>query len=407
MNSKLFILCLFTVFCFIKMSAQTQNIGNEFQNNKITVGAARMKAYIKKLKGKNVGLVINQTSVIGKNNTFLVDTLLASGIKVTAIFAPEHGFRGKADAGEHFDNQTDSATGVKIISIYGKKYAPDSSDLKDIDVLIFDIQDVGTRFYTYISTLQYVMEAAAVNKKPLIILDRPNPNGHYVDGPILDTAYKSFVGMQAVPIVYGMTIGEYALMLNGEKLLKNGIQADIFVVKCAGYNHKSFYSLPVKPSPNIPNMHAVYLYPSICLFEGTNISLGRGTDKQFQIYGSPRLFSDKFTFRFTPRPNEGAKKPPLENTLCNGIDLSVLPIKNLQQQRFINLSYITEAYADYAEKDTFFMKSNFFEKLAGIKLLREQIKSGENPENIRAQWQSGITNFKIVRKKYLLYRDFE
>ena len=407
MNTKLLVPVLFSVFCFIKMPAQNQNLNDDFQNNKITVGAARINAYIKKLKGKNVGLVINQTSVIGKNNTFLVDTLLAMGIKVKAIFAPEHGFRGKADAGEHVDNQIDASTGVKVISIYGKKYAPDSSDLKDIDVLVFDIQDVGTRFYTYISTLQYVMESAAMYKKPLIILDRPNPNGHYVDGPVLDTTYKSFVGMQAVPIVYGMTLGEYAMMLKGEKLLKHGVQPDIFIVKCAGYNHKKFYSLPVKPSPNLPNMRSVYLYPTLCLFEGTNVSMGRGTEKQFQIFGSPLLPYDKFTFTFTPQPNEGAKKPQFEGVLCYGKDLSVLPIKNLQQKKSVDLSYIAEAYAAYAGKDSFFMKSNFFEKLAGIKSLREEIKNGEKLENIRAKWQSGIRGFKIVRKKYLLYRDFE
>ena len=384
-----------------------QNINKNFQNNKITVGAERLKFYLPKLRGKNVGLVINQTSVVGKNNIFLVDTLLALGIKVTAIFAPEHGFRGKADAGEHFENNVDERTGVKVVSIYGKKYAPDSSDLKNIDVLIFDIQDVGTRFYTFISTLQYVMESAAINKKPMIILDRPNPNGHYVDGPILDTTYKSFVGMQKIPIVYGMTIGEYALMLNGEKLLKNHVAADIFVVKCTGYNHKTFYELPIKPSPNIPNMHAIYLYPSLCLFEGTNVSMGRGTDKQFQIFGSPVLPPDKFLFSFTPQPNEGAKKPTHEGLVCYGKDLSQLPIRDLQKQRAINLSYIIEAYKAYTDKDTFFMKSNFFEKLAGVKALREQIKRGESIENIHASWQRGIDDFKIVRRKYLLYRDFE
>ncbi len=407
MSAKLLISFLFTIICFIKSPLLGQNTNKNFQNNKITVGAERLKIYLPKLRGKNVGLVINQTSVVGKNNIFLVDTLLALGIKVAAIFAPEHGFRGKADAGEHFDNNVDERTGVKVVSIYGKKYAPDSSDLKNIDVLVFDIQDVGTRFYTFISTLQYVMESAAVNKKPLIILDRPNPNGHYVDGPILDTTYKSFVGMQKIPIVYGMTIGEYALMLNGEKLLKNGVAADIFVVKCAGYNHKTFYELPIKPSPNIPNMHAIYLYPSLCLFEGTNVSMGRGTDKQFQIFGSPVLPLDKFSFSFTPQPNEGAKKPTHEGLTCYGEDLSAVPIRDLQEQRTINLSYITEAYKAYTHKDTFFMKSNFFEKLAGVKALREQIKRGESMESVHASWQRGIDDFKIVRRKYLLYRDFE
>ena len=407
MNAKLLIPVLFTIICFKNSPILTQNINKNFQNNKITVGAERLKTYLPKLRGKNVGLIVNQTSVVGKNHTHLVDTLQSLGIKISAVFAPEHGFRGKADAGEHFDNHIDSATGAKIISIYGKKYAPDSTDLSDIDVLVFDIQDIGARFYTYISTLQYVMEAAAANKKPLIILDRPNPIGHYVDGPILDTAYKSFVGMQKIPIVYGMTIGEYALMLNGEKLLKNGVRADIFVVKCAGYNHKSFYELPIKPSPNIPNMHAIYLYPSLCLFEGTNVSMGRGTDKQFQIFGSPQLPSDKFSFTFTPQPNEGAKKPTHEGLVCYGKDLSQLPIRDLQKQHTINLSYLEEAYKAYTDKDTFFMKSNFFEKLAGVKSLREQIKRGESIETIHAQWQRSIDDFKIVRKKYLLYADFE
>ena len=299
---------------------------------RIVVGAARPQKYLSKLKGKRVGLVVNQTSVVGAIH--LVDFLLSKKVNIKKIFAPEHGFRGKADAGEKINNETDPKTGIQIVSIYGKKHAPDSSDLKDIDILIFDIQDVGVRFYTYISTLQYVMEVCAELKKPLILLDRPNPNAHYVDGALLDPTLKSFVGMQPVPVVYGMTIGEYALMLNGEGWLQNKVKCDIKIVSCQKYTHNTFFELPVKPSPNLPNIRSILLYPSICYFEGTDFSLGRGTNKQFQIYGSPLATDGNFTF--TPQPNEGATNPVQQGKLCRGHDLSNQDVTKLYAEKQIN-----------------------------------------------------------------------
>ena len=408
MATKVKIFSLFTIFCLFIFETNAQKSTNLFQNDEITVGAERFGAYIKKLKNKRVGLVINQTSVIGKNGeTHIVDALKSRRINIKAIYAPEHGFRGKADAGEKVDNTVDEKTGIPVISIYGKKRAPDANDMNDIDVLIFDIQDVGTRYYTYISTLEYVMIAAAEFKKSLIILDRPNPNGHFVDGPILEKELKSFVGMQQIPIVHGMTVGEYAMMLNTEGWLKDKAKADIFVVKCKGYNHNKFYSLPIKPSPNLPNMHSIYLYTSICFFEGTDVSLGRGTSKQFQIYGAPQYAQAKSTYSFTPMPNEGAKEPPLNGKLCYGHDLSTLNISDLQKMRKVNLSYLFDAYNNFGDKSQFFLKNNFIDKLAGTKMLREQILAGKSAEEIYATWQTGINKFKQIRKKYLLYADFE
>ena len=373
----------------------------------IKVGAERPSLYLKKLKGKRVGVVVNQTSVLGKNQMHLVDYLVSKKVNVAVIFAPEHGIRGTADAGEKVDNTVDSRTKIPIISIYGKKQKPDSADFALFDVLVFDIQDVGTRFYTYISTLQRVMEAAAEHHKPLIVLDRPNPNGHYIDGAILDMTYKSFVGMQPVPIVYGMTIGEYAKMLNGEKWLDNAAKCDLIVITCSGYTHKKPYTLPVKPSPNLPNQRAILLYPSLCFFEGTNVSIGRGTDKQFQIYGSPFIAAADVPFSFVPQPNEGAKKPFMEGRTCYGYDLTDMSEKDLFQCRQIDLSFLIKAYQKHPEKDSFFLKSNFFEKIAGTKMLREQLKAGKTEAEIRETWVADIKKFKLIRKKYLLYPDFE
>jgi uncharacterized protein YbbC (DUF1343 family) len=373
------------------------------KNLKITVGAERFSAYLPLLKGKKVGMVVNQTSMI--QNKHLVDTLVQQGVKVGVIFAPEHGFRGKADAGEKVNNAIDAQTGLSIISIYGKKNKPDSSDLKNIDVLLFDIQDVGVRFYTYISTLQYIMEAGAEQKIPIIVLDRPNPNGHYIDGAILDKSLKSFVGMQAIPTVYGMTIGEYAKMLNEEGLLNQKAKCQLTVIPCLNYHHDMIYDLPVKPSPNLPNLRAIYLYPSLCFFEGTEVSLGRGTNKQFQIYGAPSF--PQTDFSFTPAPNEGSKEPPYKNKICNGWDLSNLKLDNLHAERQINLSYLLNAYKNYPDKNAFFLKGNFFDKLSGTTELRTQLIQGKSADAIRASWQDGLKKFKIIRKKYLLYTDFE
>lgn len=372
------------------------------QAKNVIVGAERTDQYLPLLKGKSVGLVVNQTSVIG--NTHLLDTLLSLGIDVELVFAPEHGFRGTADAGEHVSNGVDPKTKTAIVSLYGDNKKPKPGQLKDLDILVFDIQDVGVRFYTYISTLQYVMEACAENKKPLVILDRPNPNGHYVDGPVLDTQYRSFVGMQPVPIVYGMTMGEYARMLNGEKWLANKEQCTITVIPCLNYDHKTFYSLPVKPSPNLPNMTAIYLYPSLCFFEGTNsVSLGRGTDKPFQIYGSDE-FPAKLPYTFTPKSMAGAKTPPLMDKECYGYDLSEMSLVDLRKNKF-TLAYLLDAYQQSQNKSKFF--SSFFLKLSGKKNLQTQVEKGMDEKTIKTTWKAQIAKFKVIRKKYLLYKDFE
>lgn len=389
-------------------------------------GAYQLSEYLPLLKGKHVGIFANNTTMVG--NTHLVDTLQKLGITISRIFGPEHGFRGKADAGEQVDSYIDSATGVKVISLYGKKTKPAESDLAGLDILIFDIQDVGTRFYTYISSLQYFLEASIQANLPLIILDRPNPNGFYVDGPILDSAYKSFVGMQPVPVVYGMTIAEYAEMLLGEQWLPRHIirkedkkitignilgfeekntNFKLYVIRCRNYTHKSRYSLPVRPSPNLPDMASIYWYPSTCFFEGTNLSEGRGTDHPFAIFGHPSLPDTLFSF--TPHPTEGSKEPKLNGQLCYGWNLSAQPAP-----KRIELKWLLQAYAAFPHKDSFFIAyknklptRHHFNLLAGSDRLMNQILQGQTEEQIRASWQPGLTAFKKVRKKYLLYPDFE
>lgn len=368
----------------------------------VITGAERTTAYLPLLEGKRVALLVNQTATLGHRH--LVDSLLQLKVNIKKIFSPEHGFRGQADAGEKVGNSTDSQTGLPIVSLYGKHRQADAADLADVDILIFDIQDVGARFYTYISSLQELMEAAATYNKPLIVLDRPNPNGHYVDGPVLDTAFRSFVGMQPIPIVHGMTAGEYARMLNGEQWLKNGLQCQLMVIPCQQYTHRTLYRLPVKPSPNLPDMAAIYLYPSLCLFEGTVFSLGRGTDKPFQVFGHPRFPATSYSF--TPRSMPGAKDPVLKGQRANGYDLSrdavVLSPQNSHQ---LQLKWLLEAYSKYPDKAGFF--NNFFNKLAGNSTLQEQIKAGKNETTIRQSWQPAIIAFKQIRKRYLLYPDFE
>lgn len=374
----------------------------QIQSKDVIVGAQRTEQYLPLLKGKSVGLVINQTSVIG--NTHLLDTLISLGINVTKVFAPEHGFRGTADAGEHVSNGVDPKTNVAIVSLYGDNKKPKAAQLKDVDIIIFDIQDVGVRFYTFISTLQYVMEACAENNKPLLILDRPNPNGHYVDGPVLDTQYRSFVGMQPIPIVHGMTMGEYAKMLNGEKWLTKKVPCKTTIIPCLNYDHKTFYNLPIKPSPNLPNMTAIYLYPSLCFFEGTNnVSLGRGTNKPFQIYGSDE-FSNTLPYTFTPKSVDGAKNPPLLDKTCYGYDLSSIALDSLRKQKF-TLNYLLNAYKLTKNKDKFF--NSFFIKLTGKASLSVQIEKGMDEKTTKATWKTQLTKFKAIRKKYLLYKDFE
>jgi uncharacterized protein YbbC (DUF1343 family) len=369
-------------------------------SSQVVTGADRTNEYLPLLKGKRVALLVNQTAIIG--HTHLVDSLLKLGIHIQKIFSPEHGFRGKADAGEKVGNAKDESTGLTIVSLYGKHRKADATDLRDVDILIFDIQDAGTRFYTYISSLQELMEAAAENKKPLIVLDRPNPNGHYIDGPILDTTFRSFVGMQPIPIVHGMTVGEYAGMLNGEKMLKNGVHCQLTVIQCQHYDHHTFYQLPVSPSPNLPNMASIYLYPSTCLFEGTALSLGRGTDLPFQVFGSPLLPKDLFSF--TPHSTPGAKNPPLKDTTCYGYNLTGTPEKvRAEMDGRVQLKWLIQAYKMFPDKEKFFIP--YFKKLAGNAILQEQIKKGMSETEIRKSWEPGLTKFKTTRKKYLLYAE--
>ena len=409
----------FVIAVALYSSAYCQPTIKPLKSPHIITGAERMEAYIPMLKGKAVAVFANQTSLV--NNTQLVDTLIKRGIKVAKIFGPEHGFRGTADAGEEVNNAVDKKTGIPVISLYGDHKKPTKADLEGVDVLIFDIQDVGVRFYTFISSLQYYMEAALENHTPLLILDRPNPNGFYVDGPVLDPAFKSFVGMQPIPIVYGMTVGEYALMLAGENWLSpeaNKINAynvttqptadtpfHVQVIKCNNYDHESKYILPVAPSPNLREMQSIYLYPSTCFFEGTVLSEGRGTDKPFQIFGHPAL--PKTLYAFTPKPNAGAKNSKCFYQQCYGWNLSGANeaiLKKLDKK--IQLKYFLEAYKLFPGKDSFFLKNNFINKLAGTDALMQQLKDGKCEAEIRKSWEPALGNFKKIRKKYLLYKDF-
>ena len=388
------------------------------QTNTATImpGAERMEVYLPMLKGKAVAVYANQTSMV--KNTHLVDTLVKIGINVVKIFGPEHGFRGTASAGEEVGNTIDKKTGIKIISLYGDHKKPTAADFDGVDVVVFDIQDVGVRFYTYISSLEYLMDAVLENHKPLLILDRPNPNSFYVDGPVLDKKYKSFIGMQSVPVVYGMTIGEYALMLAGEKWLSpkaNEINAynvstqptadtpfHVQVIKCKNYNHKSKYILPVMPSPNLKNMQSIYLYPSTCFIEGTVLSEGRGTDQPFLYIGHPDLPNNLFSF--IPKPNEGAKSSKCYNQVCYGWDLSGTIQETLKKVNCkIQLKYLLDAYQLFPGKDSFFLKNNFISKLAGNDDLSKQVRDGKTEAAIKASWEPALSNFKAIRKKYLLY----
>lgn len=372
----------------------------------IKTGADNYESYLPIIKDKKIGVVTNQSGIVlieesptshtnTKKQIHLVDFLLDKKINVRKIFAPEHGFRGTGDAGEHIVDGTDIKTGLPIISLYGNNKKPKTKQLAGLDVLIFDLQDVGARFYTYISSLHYIMEACAENKIKLIILDRPNPNGSIVDGPILEKEYSSFVGMHPIPVLHGMTIGEYAKMINGEKWLKNGINCELTVIPCSYYNRNMQYSLPVKPSPNLPNDQAINLYASLCFFEGTNVSVGRGTEKQFQIYGSPYL--SKGDFSFTPKPNMGAQNPVYNGIKCFGEDLSA--IAKLKQ---LELKWLIKAYTNTSDKSKFF--NPFFTKLAGTRKLQQQIESGISETEIRQSWQIGLNQFNIMRTKYLIYQ---
>lgn len=390
-------------------------VKNRYKSTAFLTGADNVKSYLSLLKSKKVGLVSNQTGLISYDSIYSVyDTISQSQldmiahkkmhlvdyftsktpVELTRIFAPEHGFRGTADAGETIIDGKDSKTNLPIISLYGDNKKPKATQLDSLDILVFDIQDVGVRFYTYISTLHYVMEACAEKNLTLLVLDRPNPNGSLVDGPVLEKEFSSFVGMHPIPILHGMTIGEYALMINGEKWLKDGIQCPLKIVACENYSRTMPYSLPAKPSPNLPNDQAIKLYPSLCLFEGTPISVGRGTNKQFQIYGSPQQLAHHFSF--TPLPNLGAKDPLYNGVVCCGEDLSLEP-----EPQQLELKWLISSYNEWEDKSKFF--TPFFTKLAGTKLLQQQIEAGLPEEKIRETWKKGLEDFMLMRKKYLIY----
>ncbi len=371
----------------------------------VVPGAARLDAYLPALAGKRVALLINQTSRVG--DSLLLDVLRNRGVGIVKIFVPEHGFRGTADAGAHVASGRDAATGLPVISLYGDHKKPTAAELADVDVLVYDLQDVGVRFYTYISTLQYALEACAAAGKDVLVLDRPNPNGFYVDGPVLDTALRSFVGMQPVPIVYGMTAGEYARMLVGERWFPGAAQSRLQVISCTNYDHKTHYQLPVPPSPNLKTPAAVLLYPSLCLFEGTVVSVGRGTDKPFQQWGHPEFsLYPEGKIVFTPQAVTGASKPLYEGQACQGILVAETEAEALHFVRNqFQLQPLLQAYGYYGRRPTFF--NAFFEKLAGTRKLREQVTAGTPEAAIRATWKPGIDRFKAIRRNYLLYRDFE
>lgn len=374
-------------------SKATETTNQKIKNLALKTGAENYNAYLPLFENKKIGIVTNPTGIV-ENKKHLVDFLLENKVDLQKIYAPEHGFRGTADAGEVIKDGKDIKTNLPIISLYGNNKKPKPEQLENIDIIVFDIQDVGARFYTYISTLHYVMEACAENNIELLVLDRPNPNGSIIDGPVLEMEHKSFVGMHPIPVLHGMTIGEYAKMINGEKWLANGVTCNLTVIPCSNYKRDMSFSLPVKPSPNLPNDQSINLYASLCFFEGTNVSVGRGTEKQFQIYGSPFLLKTEFSF--TPQPNFGAKEPMHKDILCFGEDLS--KIKKVNR---LELKWLIKAYANTSDKAIFF--NDFFTKLAGTKLLQKQIESDLSEKEIRHSWETDLNAFKEMRKKYLIY----
>jgi uncharacterized protein YbbC (DUF1343 family) len=408
---KIMFVLPFLILTFLTGCSQTTVQETVVNDSKIIPAAERLDAYLPLLKNKRVAVFANNTSMV--QQVHLVDTLSRSGVNIKKIFAPEHGFRGTADAGEKVGNSKDPVTGIAIVSLYGKKRKPSAEDLADVDVIVFDIQDVGVRFFTYISSLEDLSEAAIEFDKPLIVLDRPNPNGDYVDGPVRKEGFRSFLGMQQVPVVYGMTIGEYAMMLKGEKWIDSAIRKksrndlNLTVIPCANYTHNSKYILPVKPSPNLPDMASVYLYPSTCFFEGTVLSEGRGTDRPFQMFGHPKLPDTLISF--TPTSRQGARNTKLLNQKCYGWDLGGSNEEVLNKtDRKLQFKWIKNAYKLFPGKDTFFLNNGKnFDRLAGNESLRLQIISGLRDEEIRKTWKPELDKFKAIRKKYLLYKDFE
>ena len=385
--------------CFLGISQET-SFSAQFKTD-IVLGAGRAEEYLPFLKGKRVGVVANQTSVIGSSH--LVDLLLSQGIEVKKVFSPEHGFRGTASAGEHVQSSKDKKTGLPIVSLYGTNKKPKPEQIADIDLLLFDIQDVGARFYTYISTLHYVMEAAAENNKEVLVLDRPNPNGFYVDGPVLKPGFESFVGMHPIPVVHGLTVGELATMINGEGWLKGNKKCKLSVVECVNYTHSDFYELPVPPSPNLPTMSAVYLYPSLCFFEGTSVSVGRGTDLPFQVIGSPLI--DSGSYSFVPKSTIGATNPMYMGKECKGYNLSVFGLLYVRNTKGLYLHWLIGM--NQKTQGDFITRARFFDLLAGTDQFRKQIEKKESIESIKKSWETDLDSYKKMRKKYLLYPDFE
>ena len=398
-------LCLM-LFAFVTSSChgtekKKSNTGvfTETRTDSIVVGAQKYRDYLPLIKNKKVAVMANQTSLT--DGMHLVDKLVSEKVNVLRVFAPEHGFRGEAGPGDKVSSGKDPVTGLPVVSLYGSRRKPEPSDLKDLDIVIFDIQDVGARFYTYISSLHYLMEACAENNVEVLIFDRPNPNGFYIDGPILDTAYRSFVGIAPLPVVHGLTVGEYAMMANGEGWLTNGIKCQLTVIKMDNYAHHKLYELPVRPSPNLPNMNSIYLYPSLCFFEGAQVSVGRGTGKPFEMIGFPGFKKGEVTF--TPKEIPGViKDPPYEGKECAGYDLGS-ESKFILTEKKINLEWLIEMYQAFPDQEKFF--NNFFDKLAGTDVLRKQILKGMSAEAIRKSWQPDLEKYKVMRKKYLLYPD--
>ena len=402
MKSFSYILYFFLFLAAIPVSCQNLKIHkNQIYGNEIIMpGAFNTAEYLPMLRGKKIGIVANHTSLI--NSTHLVDSLISSGINVVKIFGPEHGFRGDQPDGTLISNSKDSKTGIEVISLFGNHKKPTDADLANIEIMLFDIQDVGVRFYTYISTLSYVMEACAERNIPLIVFDRPNPNGFYIDGPVLEPEYSSFVGLYPVPVVYGMTVGEYAGMVNGEKWLQGGKSCNLTVIKNVNYTHNSRYQLPVRPSPNLQDMKAIYLYPSLCLFEGTVVSIGRGTASPFKIFGHPGYVIGSFIF--TPEPLKGiSEDPPLKGQVCYGQNLENAA-EFIKKDGHLELFWLLEAYKVLNPSTEFF--NNYFNKLAGNSTLRKQITEGKSESEIRESWQPDLEKFRKIREKYLLYPDF-
>lgn len=399
------LLLLVLLLAGVQLSAQVVSVRSHASQDKtdddIKTGAERTDQWLPLTKGKSVAVVANHTSKI--NTTHLVDSMLSLGVKVVKIFSPEHGFRGQADDGEEIASSVDEKTKLPVISLYGNHRKPTAGDLKGVDIVFYDIQDVGVRCYTFISTMTYVMEACAEQRKPFVVLDRPNPNGYYVDGPVMEKQYMSWVGLHPVPLVYGMTIAEYARMVNEEKWLAGSVKCDLNWIPCEGYTHNDQYQLPVRTSPNLPNMQSVYLYPSLCLFEGTVMSVGRGTDTPYQVIGHPKL--KNAAYQFTPSPHPGAKSPLYNGQLCYGHDLHDFADLYIRDYKGIYLFWIIGCYKDMPDKQTFF--NAYFEKLAGTAVLRKQIQEEVPEDKIRATWQPAIKTFKVIRSKYLLYEDFE